>query len=86
MSVNRHELTMSRAGLDGIAAGQTERVRSDKDMMVLLHPSGMQLLDSEPGVVPCPVTAFMIDELRHDGHTGIAPAGSPYVFGINLEN
>ncbi len=86
MSINRHELTMSRACLASIAVGQPETVRSDKDMMVLLYPSGTRMLGSEPGVVPCPVTAFMLDELLREGHTGIAPAGSPYIFGISLEN
>ncbi len=86
MSINRHVLDLSAKELADVEAGKTVQVRSDKDMYVALYRSETETPAPVDGVASCPVTAGMIDDLRREGHTGIVPTGSQYVFGLYLAN
>lgn len=84
MSLNRHVLDLSDSHLADVEAGQVVRIRSDKDMYVALYSEGTPRPAAQDGVATCYVSASMIDDLRREGHTGIVPSDSPYIFGLQL--
>lgn len=85
MSLNRHVLTIGALELHSLAAGRSVRIRSDKDMLVDAYPTDEPAPAAQSGVAQCPVTPDMIEDLRREGRTGIAPTDNPYMFGLHLQ-
>lgn len=84
MSINMHTVSLNNEDLADIDGGLHVIRLSDKEMTVQIYPEAGERPPARDGVATCPLSDYMIADLRREGHTGIALRDSPYFFSFVL--